>query len=70
MTIYPDFFGKWVGEIFESTIIDEWRHNLNGDSPAHIGTRGFSLENLKDKSWVIGPTSAGTTDWLSIPNNL
>ena len=37
----PVFVYNRVGEILESTTIDEWRHVLSGDNPADTGTRNF-----------------------------
>ena len=37
----PVFVDNRVGEILESTTIDEWRHVLSGDNPANTGTRNF-----------------------------
>ena len=57
------FVANRVGEILESTTIDEWYHVLSGNNPADTGTRGVSSEALKDSSWVIGPSILKTTDW-------
>ena len=64
----PVFVANRVGEILESTTIDEWHHVLSGDNPADTGTRVISLEALKDSSWVIGPSILRTTDWPFIPD--
>ena len=64
----PVFVANRVGEILESTTIDEWHHVLSGDNPADTGTRGISSEALKDSSWVIGPSILRTTDWPFIPD--
>ena len=64
----PVFVANRVGEILESTTIDEWHHVLSGDNPADTGTRGISSEALKDSSWVIGPSILRTTDWPIIPD--
>ena len=64
----PVFVANRVGEILESTTIDEWHHVLSGDNPADTGTRGISSEALKDSSWVIGPSILRTTDWSFIPD--
>ena len=64
----PVFVANRVGEIFESTTIDEWHHVLSGDNPSDTGTRGIFSEALKDSSWVIGPNILRTTDWLFIPD--
>ena len=64
----PVFVANRVGEILESTTIDEWHHVLSGDNPADTGTRGISSEALKDSSWVFGPSILRTTDWPFIPD--
>ena len=62
------FVANRVGEILESTTINEWHHILSGDSPADTGTRVISLEALKDSTRVIGPSILRTTDWPFIPD--
>ena len=62
------FVADRVGEILESTTIDERHQVLSGDNPADTGTRGISSEDLKDSSWVIGPSILRTTDWPFIPD--
>ena len=64
----PVFVANRVGEILESTSIDEWHNVLSGDNPADSGTRVISSEALKDSSWVTGPSILRTTDWLFIPD--
>ena len=64
----PVFVANRVGEILESTFIDEWHQVLSGNSPADTGTRGISSEALKHSSWVIGPSILRTTDWPFIPD--
>ena len=44
----PVFVANRVGEILESTTIDEWHHILSGDNPADTGTRGISSEHSQD----------------------
>ena len=62
----PVFVANRVGEILESTTIDEWHHVLSGDNPAD--TRGISSEALNDSSWVIARSTLRTTDWPFIPD--
>ena len=66
----PLFVDNRVGEILESTTIDEWHHVLIGDNQAGTGTpsRYATSEALKDSSWVIGPSILRTTDWPFIPD--
>ena len=58
----PVFVANRVGEILESTTIDEWHHVLSGDNPSDTGTRGVFSKALKDSSWVIVPIILRTTD--------
>ena len=64
----PVFVANRVGEILESTTIDEWHHILSGNNPVDTGTRGISSKALEDSSWVIGPSILRTTDWPFIPD--
>ena len=57
-----------MGKILELTTIDERHHVLSWDEPADTGACGFSLEALKDSSWVTGLTILRTTDWPFIPD--
>ena len=59
----PVFVANCVGEILESTSVDELYLFLSGDNPADTGTRVSSLEALKDSSWAIVPRIRRTTDW-------
>ena len=59
----PVFVANCVGEILESTTIDEWHHVLSGNNPADTGTWGISSEALEGSSWVIVPSILRTTDW-------
>ena len=43
----PTFVANRIGEILESTTVDQWFHVLSGDNPADTGTRGISAESLK-----------------------
>ena len=63
----PVSVANQVGEVLESTSIDEWHHVLSGDNPADNGTRGISSEALKESCWVFGPSILSTTDWPFIP---
>ena len=52
----PTFVANRIGEILESTTVDQWFHILSGDNPADTGTTGISAESLKTSSWVNGPS--------------
>ena len=64
----PVFVANRFGEILETTTIDEWNHVLSGVNAADTGTRGISLEALKNSSWVIGPSILRTSDLPFIPD--
>ena len=64
----PAYVAHRVGEILESTTIDERHHVLSGDNPVDTGRWGISSEALKDSSWVIGPSILRTTDWPFKPD--
>ena len=64
----PVFVANRVGEILESTTIDEWHDVLSGDNPADTGTWRISSEALKNSSCVIGPSILRTADWPFIPD--
>ena len=36
--------------------MDQWRHVKGVENPADIGTRGMSIEVLKESVWLNGPT--------------
>ena len=44
----PVFVANRVGEILESTIVDEWYHVATGDNPADTGTREIAAEELRE----------------------
>ena len=35
--------------------MDQWRHVRGIENPADIGTRGMSIEGLKESEWFNGP---------------
>ncbi|XP_063727512.1 uncharacterized protein LOC134855063 [Symsagittifera roscoffensis] len=64
----PTFVANRIGEILESTNVDQWFHVLSGDNPADTGTRGISEESLKTSSWVNGPSLLKSGEWLFKPS--
>ena len=45
-SMQPTFVANRVGEILESTTVDQWFYVLSGDNPAGTRTRGISAESL------------------------
>ena len=64
----PTFVANRIGEIVESTTVDQWFHVLSGDNPAETGTRGSSAESLKTSSWVNGPNLLKSGEWPFEPS--
>ena len=49
----PVFVANRVAEILEGSTIDQWRHVERKMNPADIGTRGMTVEALKDSEWLL-----------------
>ena len=49
------FVANRVGEILDQSTVDEWRHVKGSMNPADIGTRGVTLEQLRESEWLHGP---------------
>ena len=49
------FFANRVGEKFNHSTVDEWRHVKGSMNPADIGTQGFTLEKLRESEWLNRP---------------
>ena len=49
------FVAKRAAEILENSSMDQWRHLKGVDNPADIGTRGMTIEGLKESVWLNGP---------------
>ena len=64
----PTIVANLIGEILESTTVDQWFHFLSGDNPADTGTRGISAESLKTSSWVNGPSLLKSSEWPFKPS--
>ena len=64
----PPFVANRIGEILESTTVDQWLHVLSGDNFADTGTRRISAESLKTSSWVKGPILLKSGEWPFKPS--
>ena len=55
-----------AAEILENSSMDQWRHVKGVENPADIGTRGMSIEGLKESVWLHGPAwlQADEEKWL------
>ena len=51
----PVFVANRVAEILENSTIDQWRHVEGKMNPADIGTRGMTVEALKESEWLTEP---------------
>ena len=49
------FIANRAAEILEKSPMDQWRHVKCVENPADIGTRGISIEGLKESMWLSGP---------------
>ena len=49
------FVANRAAEILENSSMDQWRHVKGVENPADIGTRGISIEGLKESVWLNGP---------------
>ena len=49
------FVANRAAEILENSSMDQWRHVKVVENPADIGTRGRSIEGLKESIWLNGP---------------
>ena len=63
---------KSVAEILENSTIDQWRHVEGKLNPADIGTRGMTVEALKESEWLTGPAWLTETEdaWPKAPEKL
>ena len=48
------FVANRAADILENSSMDQWRHVKGVKNPAEIGTRGMSIENLKEPVWLNG----------------
>ena len=49
------FVANRAAEILENSSMDQWRHVKGVENPADIGTRGMSIERLKESVWLQWP---------------
>ena len=49
------FVANRAAEILENSSMDQWRHVKGVENPADIGTRGMTIEGLKEPVWLNGP---------------
>ena len=56
------FVANRAAEILENSSMDQWRHVKGVENPADIGTRGMSIEGLKESVWLNGPAWLQTDD--------
>ncbi len=52
---HPVFVANRLGEILESTSVDQWRYVPTDQNPADCGTRGLTVEELNKSHWISGP---------------
>ena len=59
------FVAHRAAEILENLSMDQWRHVKGVKIPADIGTRGMSIESLKESVRLTGPAwlQAGEEKW-------
>ena len=67
-SIQPTFVANRIGDILESTTVDQWFHVLSGDNDADTGTRAISAESLKTSSWVNEPSLLKNGEWPFKPS--
>ena len=49
------FVPNRAAEILENSSMDQWRHVKGVENAADIGTRGMTIEGLKESVWLNGP---------------
>ena len=59
------FVANRAAEILENSSMDQWRHVKGVENPADIGTRGMSIEGLREPVWLNGPAwlQKDEVDW-------
>ena len=68
----PVFVANRVAEILENSTIDQWRHVEGKMNPADIGTRGMTVEALKESEWLTRRVWLTETEdaWPKAPERL
>ena len=68
----PVFVANRSAEILENSSIDQWRHDEGKLNLADIGTRGMTVEAVKESEWLIGPAWLTETEnaWPKAPEKL
>ena len=68
----PVFVANRVAEIFGNSTIDQWRRVEGKMNPADIGTRGMTVEALKESQWLTVPVWLTDTEdaWPKAPEKL
>ena len=68
----PVFVANRVAENLENSTTDQWRHVEGKMNPADIGTRGMTVEALKESEWLTGPAWLTETEdaWPNTPEKL
>ena len=56
----PVFVANRVAEILDTTTINSWRHVKGDINPANLATRGLTINQISDSTWLHGPT------WIKI----
>ena len=62
------FVASRVGEILQSSTVDEWYHVSTDDNPADTSTCGTAAEALHENCWVKGPSFLKTAVWPFQPS--
>ena len=56
------FVANRAAEILENSSMDQCKHVKGIENPADIGTRGMSIESLKESGWLNGPACLQTDE--------
>ena len=65
---HPTFVANRVAEILENSTVDQWFHVDTDRNPADAGTRGLTIDALRESNWLLGPEFLKTLEWPFIPN--
>ena len=66
------FVANRVAEILENSTIDQWRHVEGKLNLVDIGSRGMTVEALKESGWLREPVWLSMTEvaWPKVPEKL